>query len=119
MNAVYPHTATLWCRLPEEDGRAGWSRHELRGVRFDEQAGAYRAAGGDRGDRSALLIVPARAMEGYVPPGRFEGGGWTLRPRDMVIMDAAKDEEPPKDARAVETVKTVRVGSTIHHLEVR
>lgn len=119
MNVVYPHTVTLWCRLPEENGRAGWLRHELHGVRFDEQAGASRAVGGDRSDRSALLIVPAHAMDDYVPPYEFDNGGWTLRPRDMVDMGVIKSGEPSKDARVVETIKTIRIGSTIHHLEAR
>lgn len=116
---AYPHTATVYTRLAEAAGKARWKRTVVRGVRISETDGATRAAGGDRGASSAFLIVPARAMRGYVSPGAFASAnaGWTIRPRDMVVHGCATDTEPPKHARTVSAVKAVRIGSGIHHLE--
>lgn len=117
MNAMYPHTATLWCRKGESDGRVAWGRRVLEGVRFSLDEGSTRAPGGDRAVSKTSLIVPASAMEGYVPPCRYAGEGWTLRPRDMVAPGAVEAAEPPKEARALSWARPVRIGSGIHHLE--
>lgn len=117
MNAMYPHTVTVWCRKGESDGREAWGRRVLEGVRCSFEDGSTRAPGGDRASSKASLIVPAPAMEGYVPPGRFSGAGWTLRPRDMAAQGSVESAEPPKEARALSWARPVRVGSGIHHLE--
>lgn len=114
---MYPHAATAYTRLPEEGGRAGWKRTVLTGVRLSGSEGSKRSAGADRGASSALLIVPAKAMGGYVSPGAFSGSGWTLRPGDMVCPGSAPDPKPPKGAIPIGSVEAVRIGSGIHHLE--
>lgn len=116
MSAMYPHTVTLWCRTG--GGRVEtWTRAVLVGVRYAEDTGAQRSPGGDRSTSAAALIVPAQAMGDYIVPGRFDGSGWTLRPRDVVAVGDVPGSEPPATARALSMVKAVRIGSAIHHLE--
>ena len=117
--SMYPHTVTLWCRMGGSGREEAWTRTVLEGVRFDAEAGTSRSPGGDRSASSAMLLVPAAAMEGYVPPARFVGEGWTLRPRDMVAEGDVAGDGPSADAVGVASVKAVRVGSGIHHLEAR
>jgi hypothetical protein len=103
---MYPHTATLWAKGPEVEGRATWTRLDVDRCRFEKTSGFYRALAGDTTADSELVIIDHDA---------------TLCPKagDRIALGSVAGDTPPKGAWAIGTVEALSVGTrAIHHWEV-
>jgi len=103
MSRMYPHTVTVWRR--SEDGRdVTWESSTVAGARLMATAGRNRAVSGDAsGDTVTLLL---------------DGEPVALAPGDRFALGASDADEPPADAHTVTRVSPVRLGASVHHLEV-
>lgn len=73
-----------------------WRRTQISGVNwFGKQAASLSADGLMTADLYTVRIPVASAPPSYVPPEQYDGGGWTLRPGDVVAKGLTGDIQTP------------------------
>ena len=117
---MYPHTVTLYNRLPEVARVAAWRRTVLAGVRVEEKSGAVASLIGSTSTDGVLVFIPG-GIGGYVAPEAFTNTGWTLREGDVLVVGehtAAAPDETASETYRIKGVETLRLRSRVHHWEV-
>lgn len=115
----------------KEEGKECWQRHVVHGVNWTDIQGAVARKTGVTSANTLSLLIPAKAMVGYVKPQAFaaledKSGKWTVAPKDIVVLGAVDVEvarTPGKDLAGEDGVRVVTaVDSYLHgplaHLEV-
>lgn len=94
----WPHTATIWTKLPEDqDGRAGWRRAEIHGCHCE-----YSVSDVTTKRRAFIVLIPGTASD-YVDPSNYDGStGWTLRNDDYIAQGIIKSDTPIGQSNAYE-----------------
>lgn len=124
MSRMYPHTATVWMRLPEVDRQAAWQLKVLDGVRWEGSRGASVGTDGNVSADNFLLLVP-NVFTGFVPyeeltkERTLETAEWTLRPDDRIMQGAHDSDEPHPNAHRIKAVAPISRGiRRVDHWEV-
>jgi len=115
--AQYPHTVTIYNRLGVAERKEAWSRFVLHGIRVETRRGSTRMVGGDGSLDSVRVYIPG-CPDGYVQPDAFEGKGWTLRERDVIVEGESDTVEPSGMQHPITYVDVFYRGTDrIHHFE--
>ena len=115
----------------KEEGKERWQRRVVYGVNWTDIQGVVARKTGMASANSLSLLIPAKAMDGYMRPEAFSAlkdraGKWTVAPKDTVVLgdvDLEITRTPGKDLAGVDGVRVVTtVDSYLHgplaHLEV-
>lgn len=106
MRGMYPHTATVWRKGPEEDVRATWSRLAPVRCRIEGPSAVVRAISGDTNADSLVFII--RHTDGLV-----------IAPGDKASRGDVPAATPPPGAHTITAAEPLSVGTAdIHHWEV-
>lgn len=124
MSRMYPHTATVWMRMPEVDRQAVWKRKVLEGVRWEGSRGASIGTDGNVSADSFLLLVP-NIFACFVPyeeltkERTLAPTEWTLRPGDMVLQGLHDSDAPHPNAHRIKAAAPISRGvARVGHWEV-